>query len=215
MRWSLATAKPKPQLDRTEVLASADKLRLKGKYKKAVVEYRRLIAQDASDADAHSRVAQLLVKLRRRDDALKSFRAAAEGFVARGFVDRAMAMYAQAAAAFPEEPFLWEQLARLNHERGCRADGIKALITGASHLGKRNRAEAARLLVQALAYEPLHIDATVALCRVLKKDGRKPEAKKLLEELAKEIRGPARARLRGAEFKLFPGFGSFFRWVRA
>jgi tetratricopeptide (TPR) repeat protein len=216
-RWSIGTLTrgSKPQLNRREVLASADKFRLRGKYKKAIAEYRRLIAEDAADADAHSKIAQLLVKLRKRDEALKSFRAAAEGFVARGFVDRAIAMYSQAAAAFPEEPFLWEQLGRLNYERGRRAEGVKALIVGASHLTRRKRSEAAKLLVHALKYEPLHVDATLALCGILKKDGRKPEAKKLLEELTKEIRGPAQARVRAAELKLFPGLSSFFRWVRA
>jgi thioredoxin-like negative regulator of GroEL len=110
---------------------------------------------------------------------------------------------------------LWEQLGRLNHERGRRAEGIKALIVGAAHLEKKNRAEAGKLLLRALQYEPRHVEATLGLCRILKKEGRRPEAKKLLDELSKEIRGPAQARVRAAELKLFPGFGSFFRWVRA
>ena len=207
--------KQKPQLNRTEVLALADKLRLKGKYKKAVAEYRRLIAHDGADADAYSKMAPLLVKLRQRDEALKSFRAAADGFVARGFVDRAIAMHAQAAAAFPAEPWVWSQLAHLNHGRGRRAEAIKALLSGAFRVEGKRRAEAVKLLEQARAYEPYHLEATVALCRLLKKDGRASEAKALLEDLCGAIRGPGLARVRAAQFRLFPGFGTFLRWLRA
>jgi tetratricopeptide (TPR) repeat protein len=213
IRFAITTQKP--QLNRTEVLVLADKLRLKGKYKKAVAEYRRLIAHDGSDADAYSKMAPLLVKLRQRDEALKSFRAAAEAFVARGFVDRAIAVHGQAASAYPAEHWIWAQLGQLNHGRGRKAEAIKALLLGASRLSGRKRPEALKLLEQAHAYEPLHVDATLALCRLLKKAGRAPESKTLLEELAEGIRGPALARIRGAQFRLFPGFGTFFRWLRA
>ena len=211
----VAVTQQKPQLNRTEILSLADKLRLKGKYKKAVAEYRRLIAHDARDADAYSKMAPLLVKLRQRDEALKSFRAAAEAFVTRGFVDRAIAMHAQAAAAFPAEPWVWAQLAHLNHGRGRKAEAIKALVAGASRVAGKRRAEALKLLEQARTYEPLHLEATVALCRLLKKEGRPAEAKKLLKDLSGAIRGPGLARIRAAQFRLFPGFGTFFRWLRA
>jgi tetratricopeptide (TPR) repeat protein len=204
-----------PQINRSEVLSAADKLRVKGKYKKAVLEYRKLIALDPTDADVHAKVGPLLVKLGDRDEALKSFRAAADGYLQRGFADRAIAMYAQAAAAFPKEPSVWERVGRLHFERGRRAEGVKALLTGAGQIKQRSQLpEAEKLLRQALTYEPLHIDATVALCRVLKGLGKKAEARQALADLTRQIRGPAVKKVRAAELKLFPGLGTFLRWLR-
>lgn len=207
------SSKP-PPVNRSEVLATADKLRVKGKYKKAVVEYRKLIAIDPTDADVHSKLAPLLVKVGERDEALKSWRAAADAFLQRGFADRAIAMYTQASVAFPKEPSVWERMGRLHFERGRRAEGVKALLAGAAQLkSKPQRPAAEKLLRQALEFEPMHIDATVALCRVLKSGGRKPEARQMLVALRTAIRGPALKRVRSAELRLFPGFGSFFRWL--
>jgi tetratricopeptide (TPR) repeat protein len=208
-------AKP-PQLNRSDVLAAADKLRVKGKYKKAVVEYRKLVAQDPADADVHAKMAPLLIKLGEGQEALKSYRAAADVYLQRGFADRAIAMYSQAAAAFPKESSAWERVGRLHFERGRKAEGVKALLTGAAaQIKAKQRPEAEKLLRQALSYEPLHIDANVALCRVLKGSGKKDEARHMLAALAQGIRGPALKKVRAAEFKLFPGFGTFFRWLRS
>jgi len=208
--------KPGAKINRSEVLAAADKLRVKGKYAKAVVEYRKVLALDAADADVLAKIAPLLVKLGKRAEALHNFHAAADSYIQRGFVDRAVAVHTQAAAAYPHEISLWETLARLHNERGRRADGIKALLTGASHFkGKRGRPAALKLLRQALAYDSMHIDATIGLARLLKANGERQAARTLLDELSGGIRGPARKRVLGARFKLFPGPVSFFRWLRA
>lgn len=212
------TSKPKPgeKINRSEVLAKADKLRVKGKYAKAVAEYRKALLLDPADADVLAKIAPLLVKLGQREEALREFRAAADAYVKRGFVDRAIAVHSQAAAAYPKESALWETLGRLHQERGRKADGIKALLAGASHCkGKQGRPAALKLLRQALSYDPLHIDATIGLARLLKADGQRAAARALLDELAGRIRGPAQKRVHGARFKLFPGPGTLLRWLRS
>jgi len=208
--------KPGAKINRSEVLAAADKLRVKGKYARAVEEYRKALQLDPADADVLAKIAPLLAKLGKRDEALHDFRAAADSYVERGFVDRAVSVYTQAATAYPKEASLWETLGQLHQERGRRADGIKALLAGAAHCkGKEGRPAALKLLRQALEYDSLHIDATVALARLLKADGQRAAARTLLDELSGGIRGPARKRLLAARFKLFPGPASLFHWLRA
>ena len=213
------SSKPKSgekKIDRSQVLSAADQLRVKGKYAKAVEEYRKVLLLDANDADVLAKIAPLLVKLDKREEAMRDFRLAAGIYIKRGFVDRAIALYVQASAAFPKEAQLWETVGQLHQERGRKAEGIKALIAGAAHFkGKKGRPTALKLLRQALGYDELHIDASVGLARLLKADGEAGAARKLLDELAARIRGPARKRLLGARLRLFPGPGSLWRWLRA
>jgi tetratricopeptide (TPR) repeat protein len=213
------SAKPKAggkKIDRSQVLAAADQLRVKGKYAKAVAEYRKVLLLDPRDADVLAKTAPLLLKLKEDEEALRDFRAAAEAYIHRGFVDRAIAIYVQAAAAFPLEPQLWETLGRLHQERGRKAEGIKALMNGAARFkGKKGRPTALALLRQALGYDESHIDATIALARLLKANGERDAARALLDELAPRIRGPAVKRIHSARLRLFPGLGSLWRWLRA
>jgi len=211
-------SKPKPgaKIDRSQVLAAADQLRVKGKHAKAVAEYRKVLLLDPKDADVLAKIAPLLVKLNEREEALRDFRAAADAYVGRGFVDRAIAIYVQACAAYPREAELWEVLGRLHQERGRRADAVKALLAGAGHFKKKKeRPTAVKLLQQALACDELHLDAAVALARLLKADGDGAAARKLLDDLRGKLRGPAQKRLHAARFKLFPGVGTLWRWLRA
>ena len=211
-------SKPRPgtKIDRSQVLAAADQLRVKGKYARAVDEYRKVLLLDPADADVLAKIAPLLVKLRQREEALRDFRLAADIYVKRGFVDRAIALYVQASAAYPDDPQLWERLGQLHQERGRKAEGVKALMSGAARFkGKKGRPTALKLLRQALGYDELHIDATVALARLLKADGDGAAARTLLDELAGRIRGPALKRVRSAQLRLFFGPGSLWRWMRA
>lgn len=213
----LGGSKPKPgaKIDRSQVLAAADQLRVKGKYAKAVAEYRKVLLLDPKDADVLAKIAPLLVKLKEREEALRDFRAGADAFIQRGFVDRAIALYVQATAAFPREAQLWETLGKLHQERGRKADGIKALLNGAAQFkGRKGRPTALKLLRQALGYDVTHIEATIALARLLKANGEAASARTLLDELAGRIRGPAVKRLHSARLRLFPGFGSLWRWLR-
>ncbi|HYV49263.1 MAG TPA: tetratricopeptide repeat protein [Myxococcaceae bacterium] len=210
-------AKPKAgaKIDRGEVLAAADQLRVKGKYAKAVAEYRKVLLLDPKDADVLAKIAPLLVKLKEREEALRDFRAAADAYIQRGFVDRAIALYVQATAAFPMEAQLWETLGRLHQERGRKAEGIKALMSGAARFkGKKGRPTALKFLRQALSYDVTHIEATIALARLLKANGEGGAARTLLDELAARIRGPAVKRIHSARLRLFPGLGSLWRWMR-
>ncbi|HVE84395.1 MAG TPA: tetratricopeptide repeat protein [Myxococcales bacterium] len=213
---SKAKAKPATKIDRSQVLAAADLFRVKGKYAKAVEEYRKVLLLDPRDADVLAKIAPLLVKLKQKEEALRDFRAAADSYVHRGFVDRAIAVHAQAAAAYPAEASLWETLGKLHHERGRRADAIKALLAGAGHFkGKKGRPTALKLLRQALAVDAAHLDATIALARLLKADGQAPSARTLLDELAARVGGPAKKRVLGARLRLFFGPQSLWRWMRA
>jgi tetratricopeptide (TPR) repeat protein len=206
----------KKPYDRSQTLAEAEKARGQGRTARAIKLYRAVLAKEPNDAVVHGKIAPLLARRKKlRGEALASFRLAAQGQLKAGFTDRAIALYVQAAAFFPLETELWEEIARLDQVRGRRADAIEALMEGAGHLGKTRptRPEGARLLRKALEMEPWHLEATLLLARLLAKDREKEEALALLEDLAGRVRGKGRRRVRRAIFRISPTPANAWRWL--
>jgi tetratricopeptide (TPR) repeat protein len=206
----------KKPYDRTQALAQAEKARGQGRTDKAIKLYRAVLAKEPNDAVVHGKIAPLLARRKKlRGEALASFRLAAQGQLKAGFTDRAIALYVQAAALFPLETELWEEIARLDQVRGRRADATEALMEGAGHLGKTKptRPEAARLLRKALEMEPWHLEATLRLARLLARDREKEEALALLEDIAGRVRGRGRRRVRRAIFRIAPSPANAWRWL--
>jgi len=207
--------KPRPY-NRSETLERAEKARAKGKRKKAIAEYRKVLAQDPADATVHHKIAPLLAQTGHREAALKSFQAAAEGHLKQGFADRAISVYSQATAFFPANEALWNELARLHRERSRKADAVRVYLEAHRHFRTSGqRPKAIGFLRSALELEPIHVDASVSLARLLKKDGKNEDARRVLDQLASQVRGPALKRVRKAQFGIAPGPSTLFRWMRA
>ena len=206
----------KKPYDRSQTLADAERARGQGRTDKAIKLYRVVLAKAPNDTVVHGKIAPLLARRRKlRGEALASFRLAAQGQLKAGFTDRAVALYLQAAAFFPLETELWEEIARLEQVRGRRADAIAALMEGAGHLvkTKRTRPEAARLLRRALELEPWHLETTLHLARLLAGGREKEEALALLEDIAGRVRGKGRRRVRRAIFRISPTPANAWRWL--
>jgi len=201
--------------DRTEVLGAADRARARGRLRKAIAGYRRVLAADPDDAAVHAKLAPLLARRGEAAGALQSFRAAAQGQLEAGFPDRALAVYVRASGFFPGEAPLWEAIARLHLGRGRRASAVQALLEGGRTLSRTVRPKAIGLLRQALELEPRHLECTLALAGILPGYGGRDEALDLLRRLAPEVAGRARRRVRRAIFRISPTPGNLWRWLRA
>lgn len=207
----------KKPYDRTRILDAAEKARSRGRNRKAIAEYRKILAVDANDPQVNARIAPLLAKEHQREAGLKAFETGAEAFINKGFADKGLAVYMQAVAVFPGEEKLWTRVAQLTAERGRKADAVNALIKGAESLSrdKAQRPRALGLLDRALKMEPFHVNATLRQAELLAKEGRKQEGLEKLERLTQHTGGPSLKKIRAAQFKLAPGFGTFWRWFRA
>jgi tetratricopeptide (TPR) repeat protein len=211
----LGMGKAKP-FDRQETLRVAEQLRSKGKWKKAAIEFKKILAHVPADAEVHGKLAPILVTLGERAAASKSYLVAAEGHINKGFADKAIAIYLQAADLDPTDHKLYEKVARLHQERGRKAEAIKVLCDGAKkQKGRDGRTKAIRLYQCAIALDSHHLEATLGLARSLSSDGRGKEARKLLEQFATFAKGTALKKVRGLQFRLLPTPGAFFRWLKA
>ncbi|HSN92432.1 MAG TPA: tetratricopeptide repeat protein [Anaeromyxobacteraceae bacterium] len=211
----LFSRKPKP-FDRTATLALAEAARTSGRRKKAIALYRKVLEADPKDLTVHGKIAPLLAKAGKRDEALASFRAAWEGQFRAGFVDRALAVLRQAVDHFPQEIALWEEIARLHLQRGRRADAVAAMVEAGGRLWRsRQPLGAVKALRRALEIEPWHPEATMMLARALAKDGRIDDALSLLDALGTRVRGRILRRSRRLAFFLSPTPARLWRWLRS
>ncbi|MFZ5443574.1 MAG: tetratricopeptide repeat protein [Myxococcota bacterium] len=202
--------------NREDALRRAEEFRSRKKPKKAIAELRKVLAVDPKDAAAHAKLGPLLLTTGETSAALESFRIAADDLDARGFSDKALSLWLQIAQARVSDLDAWEKVTQFHASRGRKADAVKVLLQASGlQEGREGRPRAVRLLEDALVFEPKHLEATLALAPLLSKEKRRDEARALLENALTFTSGPAARRVRKRLFLLFPGFKTFWRWIRA
>lgn len=201
---------------RAEILADADRARTRGRTRKAVAGYRKVLESDPGDPSTNVKLGPLLAKLGDADGGAACFRTAAKRHLDAGFTDRAAAVNLTASGVFPLDAGFRLELARLNVQRGRKQDAVTALLDGGRALARARRPDAAvSLFGRALEIEPWHLETCLALVPVLVRAGHAPKAQEFLDGLEARYRGRALRRIRWAAFRAAPGTRTLWRWVRA
>lgn len=196
-------------------MAEGDRARARGRVRKAAAAYRKALESDPSDASLNVKLAPLLARLGDAEGGARCFRMAAKKHADAGFTDRAAAVNLAATAVFPLDTGFRLELSRLNVLRGRKQDAVQTLIEGGRAQARARRVQAAAtLLGKALEIEPWHLEATLALVPVLARNDRVDGARKLVDGLLRRYRGKARRRIRWTELRVWPGLGTFWRWLR-
>jgi tetratricopeptide (TPR) repeat protein len=204
------------QYDRQRILARAALAQRKGRRKKAIALYRRVLEFEPANPDLHRKLAPLLARRRERAAAWASYRLAVAGLVRLGFVERAIGVCREAAGYLPREAEVWLGLADLETKRGRRADAIQVLLTGRRHLRSRaDRPGAVRLLVRARELDPGCFEASFDLAGLLARSGQRVRSLRLLEQLAARSGGRELRRIRARQLCLSPTPRSAWRWLDA
>ena len=203
--------------DRGHALAVAEKARARGSTRKAVRWYLKVLEHQPNDHQTNARVAPLLARLGRWEEARSSFDRAADGFLSAGFAPKAIAVWSVAAQNFPEHVEYWERIANQQVLGGRKQDAVVTLIGGRKRLRKkRQRPLAMVLLRQALTLDPMHVEATLDLADLLRKDGARAEARRILSAALGFVRArPARRKVRFALFRIEPSFRGALDWALA
>jgi tetratricopeptide (TPR) repeat protein len=202
---------------RSEIIGEADKARAKGKLKKAITGYQKALELEPKDPVVHGKLAPLLARAKQPEAALESFRTAAQGHLDKGFADKALAVYVQAADMFPHEVSLWQQMAQLNLSKGKRAEAVKTLLRGRFHFRRKaDRPGAITLLREVLALDPMLFEVKLDLGLQLAREKQHAEAMTLLNPMVLDAKdGRQLRRLRWTMLRVSPSAGAWGRWLRA
>lgn len=212
-------ARPTPpprSYDRKRTLEKASRAQQRGKRKKAIELYRKVLADEPENIELHRRLAPLLAKTRKREEALHHFGQAVQGLAKRGFPDKAVGLCREAVTFYPTEVVIWEAISDLQLERKRRVEALNALLEGRAKMrGRRLRGNAIRLLKRACVISPDEVDPQIDLARLLARSRQRAEARRILDRLAATTRGRDRRRALGARLCISPTPIGLLRWVGA
>ena len=205
----------KSSYSRLDIMDDAARAAARGRGRKAIRGYSRVLDVDPLDFEAHSRVAPLFARAGEINKSWTSFRLVAETYLAKGFHAKAAGVYVQASRHMPKKKEVWESLSDVYLMRDLKADAVDSLFLGHRHFKGRYRATAIKFLEKAREIEPWRYNVTKRLARLLSRTGRKDEALSMLQGLAAREPGKNLRKVRGDIFRLSPGFNTAWLWLRA
>lgn len=205
----------KRSYDRRKLLSQARAAQAKGRLKKAIRLYQRVLEAEPQDPDVHRKLAPLLARSRQQEAALASFGQAVGGLMKRGMEDKALGVCHETVQFFPQRADVWEAIAHLELERQRSPDAVKALRSGRAHCrGRRRRGDALRLLRRAHEIAPDDVEVATDLARLLRRDGARIEARNLLAGLAVRVPRPQLRRVRWAQLCVDRTPHRLLAWLR-
>lgn len=107
-----------------KLLAEAQKLQQKGLSDKAVACYREVLSVEPGDMRVRQRLAELLAKSRRTEEARKEFETIGRNLTSSGFYLKAIAVYKQIEKLCPDDVGIVLTLASLNEQHGLPANAL-------------------------------------------------------------------------------------------
>ena len=206
----------RPEYDRKWLLAEAENARARGRRRRAISFYRRILAAEPHNPELHARVAPLLAATGKRFDAWQSYRQAADAHLKNQSRDEALALYREATKMLPRQFEAWQWVAKLELARGRNNAALSALLEGRSRFrSRRRRPEAIVLLREAKSIDASRIDIVLDLARLLRRSGQSPEAQWILAQLGERMSGRDLRIVRGAQWRIEPSLKHSWNWLRA
>lgn len=188
----------------------------RGRRRRAVALYRRVLFVEPANVDVHRQLAPLLAETGQPFEAWLSYRTVGRAWERSREFAKALEVYREAATRLPEKLDAWLCVSRLERRLGRPRAARAALLEGRRHQRRRRqRATAMFLLREALALDPWDPPLVLDLASLLSRSGRKQEADLWLEGLAARSQGVPLRRVRGAQLRLSPSLGRAWLWLRA
>jgi tetratricopeptide (TPR) repeat protein len=160
-----------------KLLGSAQKYILKGQLDRAIKDYEQIVSLDPADIRHQQRLAELLVKTNRKDEAIQAFTGIAKHFSDNAHYLKAIAVYKQIQKLDPTNPEISLTLAALNEKQGLAGNAIAEYMAALSAFEKSGEtARALKILGSMLAIDPQNLNIHLRLAETTYQRGDKNEA---------------------------------------
>lgn len=168
-----------------KLIEEAQKFALRGQFDKAAKVYEQILALEPTAINHRQKLAELLIKCARNDDARKELETIGKHFSKNGFYLKAIAVYKQLQKLFPMDISLSLTLAELNENHGLVANAISEYKFVYEHYEKvGNIPEALTVLDKMQNVDPQNIPIKIKLAEAYVQQGKKSEAYSLFSKTA-------------------------------
>lgn len=196
------------------LIEDAQKFALRGQFDKAAKAYEQILALEPAAVNQRQKLAELLIKCGRNDDARREFETIGKHFSKNGFYLKAIAVYKQLQKLFPADISLSLTLAELNEKHGLVANALSEYkLVNEFYEKAGNIPEALSILERMQNVDPQNIPIKIKLAEAYAHRGKKDEsyaifakaASLLLERNDNATLSKVCARIQ----QLFPGMPDF------
>ncbi len=154
-------------VNKEKLLANAQKFISKGQISKAIGEYETLVGAFPRDVRNRQKLAELLSRDKRDEEALKEYEAVAKNYTETGFYLKAIAVFKQMQKIDPSRLDIYHRLAELNEKQGLVGNALTEYRNLVAYYEQHQRhQEAADVLEKMLELDPdnLNLVAKIAEC---------------------------------------------------
>lgn len=176
--------------NKDKLLESAQKFLAKGQLAKAIGDYQKLVEAFPKDMRNRQKLAELLVRERRNDEAQPHYEAVAKHYTETGFYLKAIAVYKQMQKNEPARVDIYLRLAELNEKQGLVGNALteyRSLV--AFYEKNRMTRETVGVLRKMSALEPDNLGVRGKLIETLRAVGEEGEAREQFQALATLLKG--------------------------
>lgn len=160
-----------------KLIAEAQKFALRGQFNKAAKAYEQILASEPAAISQRQKLAELLIKCGRNDDARKELETIGKHFANNGFYLKAIAVHKQLQKLFPADISLSLTLAELNEKHGLIANSLSEYkLVYEYHEKNGNAPEALDILDRMQKIDPQNIPIKIKLAEAYAQHGKKNEA---------------------------------------
>ncbi|TLM67904.1 MAG: tetratricopeptide repeat protein [Deltaproteobacteria bacterium] len=172
--------------NKDKLLESAQKFLAKGQLAKAISEYQKLIEAFPKDYRNRQKLAELLSREKRNDEAQPHYEAVAKNFAETGFYLKAIAIYKQMQKIEPGRVDIYLRLAELNEKQGLIGNALNEYRSLIAFYDKnRMGRETVGVLQKMIALDPESLGFRSKLIETLVAIGEDPEALDQLKALVR------------------------------
>jgi len=126
-------------INKSQVVKDAQKFVAKGQLDKAIAEYNKLIKETPGDANIHNIVGDLYLKRNDKENAIESYKKAAEIFNKNGFTLKSIALYKKVLNIIPDQVDIFILMGKLNAERGMLGNANESYLAAAAYFSKHGQ----------------------------------------------------------------------------
>jgi tetratricopeptide (TPR) repeat protein len=168
-----------------KLLEEAQKFVARGMFDKAAKAYEQVLALEPSAINQRQKMAEILIKAGRPDDARKEFETIGRHFSNNGFYLKAIAVYKQLQKLFPSDISLSLTLAGLNEKHGLTANALSEYkLVYDYHEKAGNPAESLKILDLMQTVDPQNITIKIKLAEAFFQLGKFDDAYALFVKTA-------------------------------